>query len=91
MVKNKQSNKEKIKNLKEAQREEDSKPHFAKVVDYAPKETWRTDILIGQKDSDPHGHIALSGAAIWYLRDEKGKEIIKEGNLVKEENQKKDE
>ena len=29
--------------------EENSKPHFTKVIDYAPKETWRTDVLIGQK------------------------------------------
>lgn len=67
---------------KEKKKEENSKPHFIKVVDYAPEETWRTDVLIGQKGSDPHGHLALSGAAVWYLRDEQGKEIIVNRSLV---------
>ncbi|MBI3623453.1 hypothetical protein HY212_05245 [Candidatus Pacearchaeota archaeon] len=60
------------------------KPHFAKVIDYAPEEYWRTDILIGQKESESHGHLALSGAKAWYFRDEKGNEIIKDGKIVKE-------
>ena len=63
-------------------KKENSKPHFTKVIDYAPEETWRTDVLIGQKDSEPHGHLALSGSAVWYLRDEEGKEIVVDGNVI---------
>ena len=54
-----------------------SRPHFAEIIDYN-KEPWLTDIIIGQKGSKKHAHMTLSGAVILYLRDEEGKEIIKE-------------
>ena len=63
------------------EKKEDSKLHFVKIVDYAPEETWRTDALIGQKGSDQHGHLTLSGAKLWYLRD--GTEIIVNGEVIK--------
>ena len=63
-----------------------SKPHFAKKIDYAPArdETWRSDFLIGQSGSiyRRHGHLALSGAEVFYLRDEGGKVIIDNGVVV---------
>lgn len=67
-----------------------SKPHFAKEHNYAPQEIWRTDFTIGQKGSVEHGHLALSGSSIWYLRDELGKEIIVDGkvyNVIKQNNE----
>ena len=57
--------------------EKTSRHHFAEVIDYN-EEPWLTDIIIGQKGSKKHAHITLSGAVILYLRDEEGKEIIKE-------------
>lgn len=63
-------------------KKEESKPHFAKVYDYAPEETWRTDVAIGQRGSEKHGHLALSGATVWYLRDEQGKDIVVNGSVV---------
>ncbi|MBR9704867.1 hypothetical protein GOV12_05625 [Candidatus Pacearchaeota archaeon] len=60
---------------------ESSKPHFAKIIDYTG-EPWRTDIILGQKESNSHGHIALSGSAIWFLRDEEGKVIVEDGEIV---------
>ncbi len=59
------------------------KNHFVKIVNYAPEETWRTDILFGQKGANSHGHLVASGAIVHYLRDEKGKEIIVNGKVVK--------
>lgn len=58
-------------------KEEKSSPHFAQVINYN-KEPWLTDIIIGQKGSKRHGHMTLSGNVILYLRDEEGKEIIKQ-------------
>ena len=58
-------------------KEENPRPHFAKVIEYN-KEPWLTDIIIGQKGSKPHAHMTLSGARILYLRDAEDKEIIKE-------------
>ena len=54
-----------------------SNPHYAKVIDYN-EQPWLTDVVIGQKESKKHAHMTLSGATILYLRDEEGKEIIKE-------------
>ena len=68
--------------MEDKKKEEDSKPHFAKVYDYAPEETWRTDMAIGQRGSERHGHLSLSGATVWYLRDEQGKEIVVNGGVV---------
>ena len=60
-------------------KEEDSRPHFVDV-NYPEKEPWKTDIFFGQRDgSVSHAHLVASGAIIWYLRDEEGKEIIKDG------------
>ena len=56
---------------------ENSRPHFAKVIEYN-KEPWLTDIIIGQKGSKSHTHMTLSGAKILFLRDAEDKEIIKE-------------
>ena len=58
-------------------KEENSRPHFAKVIEYN-KEPWLTDIIIGQRGSKSHAHMTLSGAQILYLRDAEDKEIIKE-------------
>ena len=58
-------------------KEENSRPHFAKVIEYN-KEPWLTDIIIGQKGSKSHTHMTLSGAKILFLRDAEDKEIIKE-------------
>jgi len=65
-------------------KEKHSKPHFAKVVDYAPNEPWRTDFIFGQKGKGSHAHLVASGAIIHYLRDEQGKEIIVGGNIIKD-------
>lgn len=58
------------------------KPHFICEINYARNQDWRTDFTLGQKGVQPHGHMALSGATIWYLRDEQGNEIIKDGKVV---------
>lgn len=64
------------------EKKEDTKPHFVCEIAYAPHQDWRTDFTLGQKGLTPHGHMALSGAAIWYLRDEQGNEIVKDGQIV---------
>ncbi len=67
----------------------DSDPHFVKIIDYAPEENWRTDVLIGQKGFEPHGHLSLSGASVFYLRDEAGNVIIKNGSIVNHDEEEK--
>lgn len=57
------------------------KPHFFKEIEYS-KEPWRTDILLGQKESINHGHLALSGGTILFLRDEEGRVFIRNGSIV---------
>jgi len=69
--------KEKLKKDKE----ESSRPHFTKVIEYN-QQPWLTDIIFGQRNSCSHAHATLSGANLWYLRDEEGKEIIKNGSVV---------
>lgn len=72
--------------MKNNEKEEDEHPHFVDV-NYPEKEPWRTDILFGQRNGfNSHGHMAASGAAIWYLRDEQGKEIIVNGSVVSNNN-----
>lgn len=71
-------------------KKEESKPHFAKVYDYAPEETWRTDMAIGQKGSEKHGHLALSGATVWYLRDEQGKDVVPNNTFQSQSDYKQD-
>lgn len=75
-----------MKETKE-EKKEDSHPHFVKVIDYAKKELWRTDVILGQKGSKYHGHLVLSGAALWYLDTEEGEVIIENGNVVKNTSQ----
>lgn len=58
--------------------------HFAKPIEYSD-ETWRTDFTIGEKGSKAHGHLALSGTGVWFLREENGREIIVDGVIKKEE------
>ena len=77
MVENK---KEKTK--KEGRKDKESDPHFVKVIDYAKKEPWRTDILLGQKGDKSHIHATLSGSGLYYLEDEKGEAIIENGNSI---------
>ena len=60
----------------------EEKPHFVCEINYSPNQNWRTDFTLGQRGSNPHGHMALSGAAIWYLRDEQGNKIIVDGQVV---------
>ncbi len=71
--------------MDEEDKQEESNPHFAKVVNYAPNEPWRTDVLVGQKGSEPHGHLSLRGSSVWYLRDEEGKVIIQNEKIVKDD------
>ena len=60
---------------------EGSHPHFIKAIKYN-RESWLTDFLFGQRGFESHGHATLSGASLWYLRDEQGKEIIRNGSVV---------
>ena len=62
-------------------KKETKKPHFVKEIRYSKDEPWRTDYILGQRESKDHGHLALSGAAILYLRDEEGNEIILDGEI----------
>ena len=62
-------------------KEEPSRPHFTKVIDYNDQ-PWLTDIIFGQRTAGSHAHATLSGAAIIYLRTEEGKEIIRNGSIV---------
>ena len=55
--------------------------HFIKPIEYH-EESWLTDFIFGQRGSESHGHLTASMAIIWYLRDEAGKEIIKNGSVV---------
>jgi hypothetical protein len=59
------------------------KKHFVKPIDYS-NEHWLTDFIFGQKGSKFHGHLTASGAIIWYLRDEAGREIVKDGRQTAE-------
>jgi hypothetical protein len=65
-----------------AENKEKKKPHFVAEINYAPNQDWRTDFNFGQRGSTSHGHMAASGATIWYLRDEQGKEIIVDGKVI---------
>jgi hypothetical protein len=66
---------------KEMEKKESNRSHFTKVIEYN-RESWLTDIILGQKKSYSHAHATLSGAEFWYLRDEMGNEIIRNGILV---------
>jgi len=71
-----------MEEIKENEKQEENlRPHFAKVIEYN-EQPWLTDVIIGQKGSQSHAHLTASGAMIWYLRDEQGKEIIKNGSKV---------
>ena len=59
----------------------DLHPHFMKKIEYNDQ-PWLTDFIFGQRGSNSHGHGTLSGAEIWYLIDEKGIEIIKNGSII---------
>jgi len=61
--------------------EQNSDPHFVRPIEYN-NESWLTDFIFGQRGSCSHGHATLSGAGLWYLRDEQGKEIIKNGSII---------
>ncbi len=65
------------------EKKEEKKPHFVCKINYSPNQNWRTDFTFGQRGSDSHGHMAASGAQIWYLKDEQGNEIIVDGQVVK--------
>jgi len=56
-------------------------PYFIKMIKYNI-EPWLTDFIFGQRWSDSHGHATLSGGGLWYLRDEEGKVIIKNGSKL---------
>jgi len=73
--------KDKKERVKES-KEEDSSPHFVNTTN--PKgEPWKTNIYFGQRDGiSAHAHVALSGSAVLYFRDEQGKEIILNGDVV---------
>jgi hypothetical protein len=68
--------------VEEKEEKKNEKLHFVCEINYAPNQDWRTDFTLGQKGVKPHGHMALSGATIWYLRDEQGNEIIKDDEIV---------
>ncbi len=61
--------------------EENSRHHFTKVIEYN-NEPWLTDFIFGRRGTSSHGHATASGAMLWYLRDEQGREIIKNGSIV---------
>ncbi|MBA7672869.1 hypothetical protein ES703_81056 [subsurface metagenome] len=66
----------------ERDKEKDSRPHLVDVT-YPEKEPWKTNIYFGQRNGfSAHAHVALSGSAILYLRDEQGREIILNGDVV---------
>lgn len=77
---NKNSDKDKESTNK---KKENAEQHFVCKINYSPDQDWRTDFTLGQKGSESHGHMALSGAQVWYLRDEQGNEIIVDGQSVK--------
>ena len=63
-------------------KEDDKHPHFVEAT-YSKNEPWKTNIYFGPRDgSGFHAHVVASGAAIWYLRDAEGREIIKNGDGV---------
>jgi len=66
----------------ESDKEEDSKSHFVKEIKYSKEEPWRSDVIFGQKEFLSHGHLALSGSKLWYLRDGDGTEIIVNGKVL---------
>lgn len=82
---------EEIKDEKEKKKDENTKPHFACEINYASNQDWRTDFAFGQRGSDSHGHMAASGAMIWYLRDEQGNEIIVDGKIINKTSESKSE
>ena len=58
--------------------------HFVDAI-YPNKKPWLTNIYFGQRNSSGlHAHIVASGSAIWYFRDEQGKEIVRDGCIVYE-------
>lgn len=66
--------------IKEQKEGADSvKPPFIKNIDYAKNEPWRTDAIFGSVGQNIHGHLAVSGAKIFYLRDGDGTELIVNG------------
>ncbi len=62
--------------------EENLNSHFVKIIDYAKGQDWRTDVITGLKGAPSHGHIALSGSRFWYIEDEEGNMIVKDGKVV---------
>ena len=67
-------------------KEKTKDPHFVKVIAYSD-EPWRTDFIFGQKGAESHGHLVASGAMIYHLHDEQGKDIIKNGSVVVSEDE----
>ena len=68
--------------MKQNKKEEDSRPHFVDAT-YPKSQPWKTNIYFGQRDgTGSHAHLSISGAAVWYLRDINGQEIVKEGKKV---------
>lgn len=61
------------------------KPHFVAEIAYAPDQDWRSDFALGIKGEKTHGHMTLSGASIYYLRDQEGNEIVVDGVIIKED------
>ena len=72
----------KDKEQKGDNKKEKSPLHFLKRIRYSKSESWRTDFLFGQRESKSHGHIALSGTIKFYLRDEQGREIVLNGDII---------
>ncbi|MDO8460514.1 MAG: hypothetical protein Q7S74_05360 [Nanoarchaeota archaeon] len=63
--------------MKDNKKEVDERPHFVDAT-YPKNEPWLTNIYFGRRDgSSSHAHLVASGAAIIYLRDMNGSEIIK--------------
>ena len=65
----------------EIKKEEDSPPHFVSTTN--PKEEpWKTNIYFGQRDGlSAHAHVALSGSAILYIKDEQGNKYTLAGQV----------
>ncbi len=59
-----------------------SRPHFVDAT-FPANEPWKTNIYFGPRDgTGSHAHLVASGAAIFYLRDMEGTEIVKDGKKL---------
>lgn len=66
----------------EMKKTKEGRAHFVEAT-YPEKEPWKTNVYVGPRDgSGVHAHLVASGAAILFLRDINGEEIIRNGKRV---------